>query len=31
MSYNPHEGVCEWFEIDSMCQNDRNAYLWKDF
>jgi hypothetical protein len=27
MNYNPHEDDCEWFDFDSMCKNDRNAYL----
>jgi hypothetical protein len=30
MGYNPHEHVCEWFDFECMCKNDRNVYLWKD-
>ena len=29
MGYNPHANVCEWFDFECMCKNDRNVYLWK--
>jgi hypothetical protein len=25
MGYNPHEHVCEWFDFECMCKNDRNV------
>jgi hypothetical protein len=28
MGYNPHENVCEWFDFECMCKNDRNVHLW---
>jgi len=31
MGYNPHEHVCEWYDFECMCKNNRNAYLGKDF
>jgi hypothetical protein len=31
LGYNPHANVCEWFDFECMCKNDRNVYLWKDF
>jgi hypothetical protein len=30
MGCNPYEHVCEWFDFECMCKNDRNVYLWKD-
>ena len=27
MGYNPHEHVCELFDFECMCKNDRNVYL----
>jgi hypothetical protein len=23
MGYNPHEHVCEWFDFEYMCKNDK--------
>jgi len=25
MGYNPHEHVCEWFDFECVCKNNRNA------
>jgi hypothetical protein len=29
MGYNPHEHVCELFDFECMCKNDRNVYCEK--
>ena len=26
MGYNPPEHVCEWYDFECMCKNDRNVY-----
>ena len=31
MVYNPREHVCELFDFENMCKNDRTLYMWKDF
>jgi len=31
MSYNAREHVCELFDFEFICKNDRNVYMWKDF
>ena len=30
MGYNLHEHVCELFDFECMCKNDRNVYMLKD-
>jgi hypothetical protein len=29
MGNNPHEHVCELFDFECMCKNDRTVYIWK--